>query len=48
MAGNDRLEETHRALDQIAQGPEPESVRDLIHAMDAARLGIRDNLVILM
>lgn len=48
MAGNERLEETHRALDQVAQGPEPEDLRELIRYMDVAGLGIRGNLVVLM
>lgn len=42
MAGNDRLEAIHRGLHQVAQGPEPGDLRELIRRMDDAGLGIQE------
>jgi len=44
MNGNDHLEATHLALHQVADGPEPVNLRELIRAS----LGIRGNIIVLM
>jgi len=48
MLGQDRLDVMHRRLDLISMGPEPRDLQELIRRMDAAGLGIRGNLVVLM
>jgi hypothetical protein len=47
MLGAERLDVMHLRLDQIAQGPEPETLQELIQRMDRAGLGVRGNLVVL-
>lgn len=47
MAGAERLDVMHRRLDQVASGPEPKDLKELIKRMDEAGLGIRGNLVVL-
>lgn len=45
--GAELLDLMHRRLDQIAQGPEPETLQELIRRMDEAGLGVRGNLIVL-
>jgi hypothetical protein len=47
MLGAERLDVMHRRLDQIAKGPAPETLQELIRRMDNAGLGVRGNLIVL-
>lgn len=47
MLGQERLDVLHRRLNELARGPAPADLRELIRRMDEAGLGIRGNTVIL-
>lgn len=47
MAHAERLEVMHQRLRELATGPEPETMRDLIRRMDEVGLGVRGKTVIL-
>lgn len=48
MLGQDRLDVMHKRLHAVSEGPEPKDLQELIRKMDAAGLGVRGNLVVLM
>lgn len=48
MAGAEDLDTMHKRLHEVSQRPEPGDLKELIAVMDAAGLGIRGDLVVLI